>query len=419
MQKRGFFLFVLTTVILLSGLLVVNASPIDTSLENKNVLGVNCNIVTVNLDSKDIVCGVSTGKDGMNDSEPFESQIKRNNADIACNGNFFQSYSPQGERNFWGLIVKNGDFISGGGQGTFLFGPDKNPTYLYRELDPNGYYPEYHNQGFTAGVSGDPSLLENGKNVVGTKYSTRKDLDQAAQRTGMGVTKDNKLKIVTCSASLKKLAEIMQNLGCVNAVNLDGGASSALYYRGKNVTSPGRDLNVVFYIKDLGKDKKIEQVKKDDSIEIKVSENKLVLNGEKIQVSAYNINGNNYFKLRDLARLLQNTSAKFNIKYYAEENAMIIEKGKNIISVDLLEELNEPKKVQKSKQKILIDGEKIENIKSYNVDGSNFFMLRDLSEILNFKTDFDKDTFTVKITTSEDKAKEEKVEEEKKIEEEK
>ena len=64
------------------------------------------------------------------------------------------------------------------------------------------------------------------------------------QRSFAGVTKDNILILGTVSTvNVKELAEICKKLGMINAINLDGGASSALYYKGKVVTSPGRKLS--------------------------------------------------------------------------------------------------------------------------------------------------------------------------------
>jgi len=42
---------------------------------------------------------------------------------------------------------------------------------------------------------------------------------------------------------IEDLATIMQKLGAYNAMNIDGGASSGLYYKGKLLTIPGRDLS--------------------------------------------------------------------------------------------------------------------------------------------------------------------------------
>lgn len=44
-------------------------------------------------------------------------------------------------------------------------------------------------------------------------------------------------------ATMKQWAEVMQKLGAKQAMNLDGGASSALYGGGKVLTSAGRLLS--------------------------------------------------------------------------------------------------------------------------------------------------------------------------------
>lgn len=58
------------------------------------------------------------------------------------------------------------------------------------------------------------------------------------------MTKDGYVIIITVlSATINQLAQIMYELGCYNAMNLDGGASSGLYYNGQYLTKPGRDLS--------------------------------------------------------------------------------------------------------------------------------------------------------------------------------
>ncbi|MNH46993.1 hypothetical protein D3C79_1100270 [compost metagenome] len=45
------------------------------------------------------------------------------------------------------------------------------------------------------------------------------------------------------SATMQQWADIMVNLGAVQGMNLDGGASSGLYANGKSITQPGRLLS--------------------------------------------------------------------------------------------------------------------------------------------------------------------------------
>jgi len=52
-------------------------------------------------------------------------------------------------------------------------------------------------------------------------------------RSALGLTKDNKLLMVTVSQCENRgPSKIMQKLGAYNAMNIDGGASSGLYTKG-------------------------------------------------------------------------------------------------------------------------------------------------------------------------------------------
>ena len=63
-------------------------------------------------------------------------------------------------------------------------------------------------------------------------------------RSAVGLTEDGHLLLVTCpSATMQQLGQVMKALGCGDAMNLDGGASSGLWFRGKYVTPPGRDIS--------------------------------------------------------------------------------------------------------------------------------------------------------------------------------
>ncbi len=103
-------------------------------------------------------------------------------------------------------------------------------------------------------ISAGPFLVNNG--IVITDYLSQgfkeaKILTGGAQRSALGLTKDNKLILVTGSnLTMNQLANIMKNLNCDKAMNLDGGASSGLYAKGKMITTPGRKLNTVLMIYD-------------------------------------------------------------------------------------------------------------------------------------------------------------------------
>jgi exopolysaccharide biosynthesis protein len=81
-------------------------------------------------------------------------------------------------------------------------------------------------------------------------------------RTAMGYTKDNKLIVLVVEgrnpgiaegATLPQLAKILRDLGCVEALNLDGGGSSCMLVNGKETIQPSdkkqRAVPAVFIIR--------------------------------------------------------------------------------------------------------------------------------------------------------------------------
>lgn len=95
-------------------------------------------------------------------------------------------------------------------------------------------------------LSAGPSLMINGEKTgdpANEKFTEAKILTHSAQRTFIGVNKDNKVMIGTVGASVNELKNIVKDLGLTSAMCLDGGASSGLYYNGSYLTSPGRQIS--------------------------------------------------------------------------------------------------------------------------------------------------------------------------------
>ena len=99
--------------------------------------------------------------------------------------------------------------------------------------------------GVTQLIAGAPRLVKNGE--ICTEQEEQFSGDRFAEnyvsgRTACGVTADGKLIFLQAGAKLSQLREAMLALGCVDAVNLDGGASVGLFYDGRIYTTPGRNL---------------------------------------------------------------------------------------------------------------------------------------------------------------------------------
>lgn len=110
-------------------------------------------------------------------------------------------------------------------------------------------------------ISAGPYLVKKGEIIVNAEkegFKEDKIIKNRAGRSALGLTKDNKLLLVTVpNVNIEELAQIMLNLGSVEAMNLDGGASSALYANGKVLTKPGRKLSTVLAVYDNSNNSKL------------------------------------------------------------------------------------------------------------------------------------------------------------------
>lgn len=96
-------------------------------------------------------------------------------------------------------------------------------------------------------IGAGPSLLKNGSitaNGAAEGFSEDKITTNRGQRSFIGIRPDRVLVMGTVpNVSIRELAEVAQKLGLTDAMNLDGGASSGLLYKGKYLTPPGRLLS--------------------------------------------------------------------------------------------------------------------------------------------------------------------------------
>jgi len=101
-------------------------------------------------------------------------------------------------------------------------------------------------------ISGAPDLVVNGKISTAklpSGFTDSRFTTTSTYRTAIGVKKDGLLLLVNVkNVKISELKEIMLKLGCINAINLDGGASSGMYYDGKVITKPGRKLATLLYV---------------------------------------------------------------------------------------------------------------------------------------------------------------------------
>lgn len=107
-------------------------------------------------------------------------------------------------------------------------------------------------------IAGGRMLVQNTYNVVNdTSYNAEFDSDAkqsagySSARAFAAVMGDGRLVLGTANASMAQIAEYLKSAGAVNAISLDGGASTMLYVKDQGfLTSAGRQLASAFVVVD-------------------------------------------------------------------------------------------------------------------------------------------------------------------------
>lgn len=102
-------------------------------------------------------------------------------------------------------------------------------------------------------------ILYNTDGSVPKKYNLPDSIDGKNPRAVLGyygpghycfVLVDGRQKGYSVGLTLKELTELMQDLGCISAYNLDGGVSAQITWNGKRMNSPGKNRSIcdILYI---------------------------------------------------------------------------------------------------------------------------------------------------------------------------
>lgn len=127
----------------------------------------------------------------------------------------------------------------------------------------------------------------------------------------------------------------------------------------------------------------------------------VIVNGKRIAFDAYNIEGNNYFKLRDLAMVFSGSGKQFEVDWKEDARAINLVSGRGYTPVGGELAKGTKGKVQSTlwTSAIYKDNAKVA-LTAYNIRGNNYFKLRDVTKLFNIGVGWEPHTKTIELDTA-------------------
>lgn len=175
-----------------------------------------------NIEIRPVLAGRNGGR-----SEMFSDMVKRLKPYAAINGTFYsQDMLPLGD-----VLVDGKLLIRGRYPNAIAIGKNGRIEFIRRSSD------RFDWSNYKCALAAGPRLVHKG--VVGVDPKAdgflRLDKESLAPRSGIGLTKSGRLLLVVSTepVNIVDFAQAMKKAGAVEAMNLDGGPASGLYYDGK------------------------------------------------------------------------------------------------------------------------------------------------------------------------------------------
>lgn len=138
-----------------------------------------------------------------------------------------------------------------------------------------------------------------------------------------------------------------------------------------------------------------------NTVQAKPSTHQVYVDGQKVNVAAYAINGNNYFKLRDIAAVLNGTSKQFEVSWDGANKAisLLSDKPYTRDGSELQSIVAETLTAVPSTAKVIKDGIVV-NYTGYSINNNNYYKLRDIAQSFDIGIEWDGTQHRMDIITT-------------------
>ena len=140
----------------------------------------------------------------------------------------------------------------------------------------------------------------------------------------------------------------------------------------------------------------------DNAVTAAPTKSTVLINGKSVAFEAYNINDNNYFKLRDIAMALSGTAKNFNVSWDSQKSTIVLRSATAYTSVGgemATSASTFSVGTAKTASAVYLDGKAL-SLSAYPINGCNYVKLRDLAAAINFGVVYKESTGTINIDTS-------------------
>lgn len=210
------------------------------------VAGVKCHVVEIDLSNPHVRLQAVRAADMGSRYQTFGSFVRHHRPLAAVTGTFFDTATGTIICN----LVREGRLLEMGSVGHTLALDDSNQARMFWTAGSYGGGRKWKDSEFA--VSSGPSLVRGGQICLDPSSEGFSDpgLFRHASRAGLALMSSGKLLMVSVNQgiTLGKFAQVMKEMGAQDALNLDGGSSTALYARGQFHSLPGRRLTNVLMV---------------------------------------------------------------------------------------------------------------------------------------------------------------------------
>ena len=241
--------------------------------------------------------------------------------------------------------------------------------------------------------------------LIGDKGIT---LEYAIDENGYIVSQSGSMDFVIDIAKLETLEGQMDSIPASAGVYNVGVDFSMLTYNiNKDMTiempvvTPENSIDYINMLKTAAPVPKEEPAKPAQTLKAASTASKVLVNGKTLSFDAYTINGNNYFKLRDLAKAVSGTQKQFDVTWDGEKKTINLISNKVYSAPDGVITPGDGKEKTPvlNTSIILKDGVEVP-LNAYTINGNNYFKLRDIAQAFNIGITWDGTTNTIGINTT-------------------